>query len=206
MRPGRTVPSGLGGTCESACSLIRHGGTMPHRPRCTRKGSRMAGSDPLDLTRPNVARVCNYLLGGHGNFAADRELAGRLLEICPSLCSAARENREFLARSVAWAARQGIAQFADLGTGMPAYPYVGDAARAAVPDARIVYVDNDLMERAGVPVFPGHPVTDVISGAIRDNARESGPAAGRLPRGWRRSRPCPRGTAGGLSEVMGCYP
>jgi len=39
------------------------------------------------------------------------------------------------------------------------------------------------MERAGVPVSPGtrEPVTNVISGAIRDNARESGPAAGAVP-------------------------
>ena len=56
----------------------------------------------------------------------------------------ARENREFLARAVTWAARQGIAQFADLGTGIPAHPSIGDAARTAAPDARIVYVDNDL--------------------------------------------------------------
>ncbi len=104
----------------------------------------MTGSDPFDLTRPNVARVYNYLLGGHGNFAADRELAGHLLEICPSLRDTARENREFLARAVTWAARQGIAQFADLGTGIPAHPSIGDAARTAAPDARIVYVDNDL--------------------------------------------------------------
>ncbi len=44
------------------------------------------------------------------------------------------------------------------------------------------------------------PVTDVISGAIRDNARESGPAAGRRPRGRPRSRPCPRGRPTGYQR------
>ena len=58
---------------------------------------------------------------------------------------------------------------------------------------------KNLMERAGVPVFPatGRRVTDVISGAIRDNARESGPAAERRSRGWPRSRSCPRGRPAG---------
>ena len=88
---------------------------------------------PPDLSKPNVARVHDALLGGHDNFAADRELAGRLLEICPELGSAARENRAFIARAVDWAARQGIRQFADLGTGLPAHPSAAAAARASRP-------------------------------------------------------------------------
>jgi S-adenosyl methyltransferase len=76
--------------------------------------------EALDMSRPNVARTYDALLGGHHNLAADRELARRLLEICPELASAARQNRAFITRAVTWAARQGIRQFADLGTGMPA--------------------------------------------------------------------------------------
>jgi hypothetical protein len=47
----------------------------------------------FDTSRPNVARVCDVLLGGKDNFAADRELAERLLEICPSLRHVVRGNR-----------------------------------------------------------------------------------------------------------------
>ena len=54
---------------------------------------------PPDFSKPSVARVHDALPGGHGNFAADRELAGRLLEICPDLGSAARENKTFIARA-----------------------------------------------------------------------------------------------------------
>ena len=97
----------------------------------------------IDTTRPNVARVCNSLADGKDNFAADRELAGRLLEICPSLPGAVRENRAFITRAVTWAAQRGIGQFLDLGTGLPARPPVGDAARAVIPEARIAYVDHD---------------------------------------------------------------
>ena len=97
----------------------------------------------IDFTRPNVARVYDVLAGGRDNFAADRELAGRLLEVCPSLGNVVRENRAFIARAVTWAAQQGIGQFADLGTGMSARPSVGDAARAVIPGARIAYIDHD---------------------------------------------------------------
>ena len=89
----------------------------------------MTGRDALDTTRPNVARVCDCLLGGYDSFAADRRLAEDLAEICLSLRGAARDSRAFLGRAVTWAARQGIGQFADLGTGMPALPSAGDAAR-----------------------------------------------------------------------------
>ena len=83
------------------------------------------------------------LAGGRNNFSADRELAGRLLEICPSLRGAVRENRAFIARAVTWAAGQGKRQFADLGTGMPVRPSAGDAARAVIPGARTAYIDHD---------------------------------------------------------------
>ena len=126
---------------------------------------------PADFTRPNVARVHDYLLGGRDNFAADRAEGDRLLEICPSLRDAARGNRAFIARAVTWAALQGIGQFADLGTGMPARPSAGDAARAVIPGARIAYVDND-------PVVTVHVRAPLASGGIASvNADLTDPAA-----------------------------
>jgi hypothetical protein len=72
-----------------------------------------------DFTRPNVARVYDYLLGGYESFAADREQAADLLRIFPPAGVAAFENRYFLARAVTWAAGQGLTQFVDLGAGGP---------------------------------------------------------------------------------------
>ena len=123
----------------------------------------------MGFTRPNVSRVHNALLGGHDNYAADRELASRLTEICPGLPGAVRENRVFIARAAGWAARQGIRQFADLGTGLPAHPSTVHAARAVVPSVRVVYVDNDpvvtahvraLLVRDGGGASVGADVTD----------------------------------------------
>ena len=37
----------------------------------------------VDTSKPNIARVYDYLLGGKDHFAADREEAARLLTIYP---------------------------------------------------------------------------------------------------------------------------
>jgi S-adenosyl methyltransferase len=73
---------------------------------------------------------------------------------CPGLSELVRENRAFLDRAVTWAAGQGIAQFIDLGTGLPLRPAVHESARAVLPDARIAYVDNDPMVCSYVQALP----------------------------------------------------
>jgi hypothetical protein len=40
---------------------------------------------PLDASRPNIARVYDYELGGNDNYAADRAEAERLVAIYPHL-------------------------------------------------------------------------------------------------------------------------
>jgi hypothetical protein len=98
----------------------------------------------IDVSRPNVARVYDYLLGGKDNFAADREQAERMLRVNPGMAQWARNNREFVCAAAARAAREGgIAQFLDLGAGLPARPAVHEAARAVIPVARFASVDND---------------------------------------------------------------
>jgi O-methyltransferase involved in polyketide biosynthesis len=97
----------------------------------------------FDPSVPNTARVYNYWLGGKDHFAADRAEAELLLEICPLLRDLVCENRAFITEAVGWAARQGIAQFIDLGAGLPASPSVHQAARDVLPVARVAYVDID---------------------------------------------------------------
>jgi O-methyltransferase involved in polyketide biosynthesis len=53
------------------------------------------------------------------------------------------ESRAFVGRAVTWAARQDIAQFLDLGAGLPTEPAVHRTAREVLPLAHIVYLDND---------------------------------------------------------------
>jgi len=90
----------------------------------------------FDPSTPSIARVYDYLLNGKDNFAADREVAERLIAVAPLTVEVTRENRQFLARAVAWTARQGIRQFIDLGCGMPTAPNTHKTARAIAADAR----------------------------------------------------------------------
>jgi len=93
--------------------------------------------EPFDPTRPNVARVWDYWLGGKDNFAADRELAEKMLAVHPPTAQMARENRQFLGRAVSYVAARGIRQFVDVGAGLPTAVNTHDIARRADPDARI---------------------------------------------------------------------
>ena len=99
--------------------------------------------DGVDVTRPSVARIYDYLLYGKDNFAVDRAAAEKLMEsrLDPRRLSLA--NRAFLRRAVGFLASEGIAQYLDLGSGLPTSPSVHEVAREVIPGARVVYVDHD---------------------------------------------------------------
>jgi SAM-dependent methyltransferase len=99
--------------------------------------------EPFDPTRPNIARVWDFWLGGKDNFAADRELATKMLAVHPVSAQMARENRQFLGRAVSYVAARGIGQFIDVGAGLPTALNTHDIAQAVNPQARVAYVDND---------------------------------------------------------------
>ena len=127
----------------------------------------------VDTSRPNIARVYDYWLGGKDNFAADREEAERLLHVHPDLSRLAVENRLFVRRAVHWlAADCGIRQFLDVGSGLPTATNTHDVAQAAAPDSKVAYVDKDpvVVLHAAALLADGH---DVI--AVRGDAAE--PAA-----------------------------
>ena len=98
----------------------------------------------VDITKPNIARVYDYLLGGTDNFAADREVAELFLRIMPDSRRGTRSNRAFLRRVVRFlVAEAGGRQFLDIGSGLPTKGNVHEVAQAIDPAARVVYVDND---------------------------------------------------------------
>ena len=121
--------------------------------------------EPFDTTRPNIARVWDYWLGGKENFAADRELAEKMLAVHPVSAQMARENRQFLGRAVSYVAARGVRQFIDVGAGLPTALNTHDIARRVDPEARVAYVDNDpvvisharslLAKSPGVIAVPG---------------------------------------------------
>jgi SAM-dependent methyltransferase len=97
----------------------------------------------IDTTRPNIARIYDFLIGGKDNFEVDRTEAERLLEVSPRLARLARDNRAFIGRAVRWVASQGVTQFLDLGAGLPTGTSTHEAAQSVAPGARVAYVDYD---------------------------------------------------------------
>jgi S-adenosyl methyltransferase len=126
----------------------------------------------FDPQTPSVARVYDYLLGGKDHLAVDREVGKRLVAVNPEAREVVAENRRFLARAVAWAARQGIRQFIDLACGMPAEPGTHETAQAACDGARVAYVDLDPVALAHLRAFAehGNEAVTVASGDARDAA------------------------------------
>jgi hypothetical protein len=129
----------------------------------------------LHADRPHPARVYDYLLGGKDNFAADRAAAEQGLRANPNSRIPPRENRAFLRRVVRHLAGEaGIRQFLDIGTGIPTSPNVHEVAQGVVPDAHVVYVDNDPMVLAHArALLTSSPqgLTEYIDADLRDVGR-----------------------------------
>jgi O-methyltransferase involved in polyketide biosynthesis len=125
--------------------------------------------DGVDVTRPSIARIYDYLLYGKDNFAVDRAAADKLMEsrLDPRRLSLA--NRAFLYRAVRFLARQGVAQYLDLGSGLPTSPSVHEVARDVIPGARVVYVDHDpIVVRHNDALLATRDGVITIRGDIRD--------------------------------------
>lgn len=98
-----------------------------------------------DVDRPSSARVYDFLLGGTSHGAVDRRLGREMIEAVPLVIPIARENRSFLRRVVTYLAHAGIDQFLDLGSGIPTMGSTHEVARRVDPEARVAYVDVDLV-------------------------------------------------------------
>jgi SAM-dependent methyltransferase len=98
----------------------------------------------VDLTRPSVARMYDYLLGGKDNFAVDRAACEGFLRALPESRQVALDNRSVLRRAVRYlVAEAGIKQIIDIGSGLPTVGNVHEVAQAVDPGVRVVYVDKD---------------------------------------------------------------
>jgi hypothetical protein len=112
----------------------------------------MAAGDPLrdskyahiDISKPNIARVYDCMLGGKDNFTADREFVAEVLRFAPKAPLSAIANRQFLRRAMQYlVVEAGVTQFLDLGSGLPTQGNVSEVAHEYDPDAHIVHVDFD---------------------------------------------------------------
>jgi len=133
-----------------------------------------AGNPELDGSRPQSARIYDYLLGGKDNFAPDRAVGDALIAQVPALPVMVRAQREFLARAVRHLVTEcGIRQFLDLGTGIPAADNIHEVAQSLAPDARVLYVDNDpivLSHARALMTSTPEGAADFVQADVRDPA------------------------------------
>jgi hypothetical protein len=124
----------------------------------------------VDQSRPSIARVYDYLLGGKDNYAADREIGDQFKQRMPGSLAIAFTNRGALVRAVrAIAGDTGVRQFIDMGSGLPTADNVHQVAQRHAPDARVVYVDNDPIVLAhGRALLEENDITRVVQADVRD--------------------------------------
>jgi hypothetical protein len=124
----------------------------------------------IDTTKPSVARVYDYMLGGKDNYEIDRHVAQAALRIAPDAPEAAQANREFLRRTVRYlAAEAGIRQFLDVGSGLPTQGNVHEVAQAVIPGAHVVYVDHDPIVLAhGRALLAVDETTTILDADLRE--------------------------------------
>jgi hypothetical protein len=130
----------------------------------------------LDSGVPHSARIWNYWLGGKDNYQVDRDAGDAFMATYPGIVPLAQQSRQFLIRAVGFLAKDaGIAQFLDIGTGLPTMQNTHEVAQRANPRARIVYVDNDplvLAHARALLVNTTHEgVTAYVDADLRDPDR-----------------------------------
>jgi O-methyltransferase involved in polyketide biosynthesis len=129
--------------------------------------------DAVDLMtdRAHSARAYDYLMGGKDNYAADRAIGEAAAKAWPAVRIAVRANRAFMHRAARFAAREGIRQFLDIGTGIPTRPNLHQVVQEHTPESRVLYVDND-------PIVLAHAAALMVSdprgrtGYLHGDARE----------------------------------
>lgn len=127
------------------------------------------GFPDVDQSKPSIARVYDYLLGGKDNYAVDRAIGDAFTHDLPGSVAIAHANRQNLIRAVREIALAGIEQFVDMGSGLPTADNIHQVAQHHAPGARVIYVDSDPIVLAhGRALLEDNGHTRVIQADVRD--------------------------------------
>ncbi|HEX5119871.1 MAG TPA: SAM-dependent methyltransferase [Pseudonocardiaceae bacterium] len=134
----------------------------------THHDNRFVRPPGVDDRIPSAARIYDYLLGGVHNFEVDREFGRRVLAAYPGLDWSAKANRSFVIRAAHALAKEGYDQWIDVGCGLPVLGATHEVVREHVPEARVVYVDNEPVAVAhGEALVADLPHTIMLNGDVR---------------------------------------
>ncbi len=129
---------------------------------------RNLASENIPLDKPSPARMYDYFLGGHHNFAIDRMAADEMVRAYADFPLLMQVGRAFLGRAVQFLAEHGIEQFLDIGSGVPTVGNVHEVAQRITPTARVVYVDIDPVAVShSTAILQGNPYATVIQADAR---------------------------------------
>ena len=119
--------------------------------------------------RASPARMQDYLLGGDGHRAVDRAAVEEIRGVVPDVVAGAWANRIFHHRAAIWMTGQPIAQFIDIGCGLPARSTTRALVRRVHAGARVTYVDHDpaVIARAWA-LLAADGATAVVLADLRD--------------------------------------
>lgn len=125
-----------------------------------------AGVDP---SMPSPARIYDYMLRGEHYLDVDVHAAEQIISAVPEIRDCAWSNRGFHQRAAKWIAERGVRQFIDIGSGLPTVGNTHEVVRQVIPDARVVYIDNDpMVEMQSRSLLDSTGTTAMIRGDLRE--------------------------------------
>ncbi|WP_192809809.1 SAM-dependent methyltransferase [Actinomadura rudentiformis] len=141
--------------------------TGPANDQSTAGAQEQAPLD-FDTSKPNIARVYDFLLGGKDNFAADRVVGDQIKLVLPQVHLGVQAQRAVLRRAIRYLVIEaGIRQLIDIGSGLPTAGNVHEVAHAIDPQVRVVYTDNDPVVLAHArALLANNPTTTVADGDL----------------------------------------
>ena len=133
----------------------------------------MAQTSPVpagvDASVPTPARIYDYMLRGEHYLDVDARAAEQILRAVPEIRDCAWSNRGFHQRAAKWIAEHGVRQFIDIGSGLPTVGNTHEVVQQVIPEARVIYIDNDpMVEAQGRSLLAGAGTTTVIRGDMRE--------------------------------------
>ena len=97
------------------------------------------GRMAIDITKPHIGRIYDYVLGGTHNHEADRRAAEAMIKMMPAYPRWARDNRAFLTHVGRRWVGEGRRQSARFGSGLPTQGHFN----SCMPNAKILFSDID---------------------------------------------------------------
>lgn len=119
---------------------------------------RAAAPPTIDTSVASIARVYDAMLNGKDNYEVDRQVRSQLVEVAPNIQTMTRDNRDWLIRVSRYLAGEvGMEQFLDCGSGLRSPENTHQVVQWLLPDARVVYVDNDPVVQVHGPAHAAPP-------------------------------------------------